>query len=61
VFVRDSALQLERVAPFNSGINIRGDIRNAVIVKDKRDFVPGRDKLVIGINNQQPLVYSLQQ
>lgn len=52
IFVNEGNLKFERVPPVSSGLNIRGDIRNAVIAGKK---------LVVGINNQQPLVYNLQQ
>jgi enediyne biosynthesis protein E4 len=52
VFINEGHLKFDRLPPIKSGLNIKGDIRNAVVAGDK---------LVIGINNQQPLVYSLQQ
>lgn len=39
----------ERLPPAHSGLKIKGDIRNAIIIGKK---------LIVGINNQQPLVYS---
>jgi hypothetical protein len=52
VFLNEGNLKFKRVPPFmKSGLNIKGDIRNAVIAGNK---------LIVGINNQQPLVYNLQ-
>lgn len=52
VFVNNGQLKFERIAPVSSGINVRGDVRNAVIA--------GKE-LILGINNQQPLVYNIQK
>jgi enediyne biosynthesis protein E4 len=52
VFLNKGHLKFDRLPPIKSGLNVKGDIRNAVVAGDK---------LVVGINNQQPLVYSLQQ
>ena len=41
--------EFERILPAQSGLKIKGDIRNTVIAGKK---------LIVGINNQQPLVYS---
>jgi hypothetical protein len=52
VFINEGHLKFDRLSPIKSGLNIKGDIRNAVVAGDK---------LVVGINNQRPLVYSFQQ
>jgi hypothetical protein len=45
----DKQIELTRISPKLSGMNIRGDIRSSVVVGNH---------LVVGINDQQPLVYT---
>ncbi|HUQ67791.1 MAG TPA: VCBS repeat-containing protein [Flavitalea sp.] len=52
VFINKGQCKFERLSPVASGINIRGDVRNAVATGNK---------IVFGINNQRPLLYSFQQ
>jgi len=52
VFINKGQCKFERLSPLVSGINVRGDIRNAVVTGNK---------LVFGINNQQPLVFEVRK
>ena len=52
VFMNKGKNEFERLSPQQSGLNIRGDVRNAVVAGST---------VVFGINNQQPLVYSIKK
>ena len=48
VFFQDAQGKLKRMTPAKTGLNVKGDIRNAVVTGNK---------IVFGINNEKPLVY----
>jgi len=52
VFINKGQCKFERLSPLVSGLNVRGDIRNAIATGNK---------LVFGINNQQPLVFEVRK
>jgi len=52
VFINKGNFQFERLPAVKSGISIKGDIRNAIVIGDQ---------LIFGVNNEQPLCYSLYQ
>jgi hypothetical protein len=51
VFINKGDFHFERLSPLKSGINISGDIRNAVVIGQQ---------LIFGINDQQSICYSFQ-
>ncbi|MES1223085.1 MAG: hypothetical protein ABUT20_46760, partial [Bacteroidota bacterium] len=51
IFINKNNFHFERLSPAESGIRISGDIRNAVVTGNQ---------LIFGINNQQPVHYSLR-
>ena len=48
VFINKDGFKFERLPPIQAGLNIRGDIRNALLTGNQ---------LIFGINDKQPLVY----
>lgn len=48
VFSNKGALEFTRVPPVKSGLRLNGDARNSLLLKDR---------IIFGLNNQQPLVY----
>lgn len=52
VFISKGNLQFERLAPAASGLNIQGDVRYSLLIGKQ---------LVFGINNQQPIQYTLNK
>jgi hypothetical protein len=52
VFINKGNLLFERLSPSRSGISVRGDIRNTIVIGEQ---------LIFGINDQQPLCYSFRK
>jgi enediyne biosynthesis protein E4 len=52
IFINKGGCTFERLLPVQSGLNIKGDVRNAVVA--------GKE-IVFGINNERPLVFSIKR
>jgi hypothetical protein len=51
VFVQDVNGRFTRIAPVQAGLNVKGDIRSAVVTGNR---------IIFGINNERPLVYGFK-
>jgi enediyne biosynthesis protein E4 len=51
IFINKGGFKFERMLPVESGLNIRGDVRNSVVAGDK---------IIFGVNDSRPLVFSFR-
>ena len=52
VLINKGNARFERLSPLTSGLNILGDVRNSLVIKNK---------IIFGVNNQAPVIYTINQ